>query len=267
MTDPDIRRWLARQTGLKVDHLPHAIVRQGAEAIGAAFEQKRGDGRRLVVTDATSEADLLAIGAAAKEHRLVTGGSGIGMGLPANFLPAERLRQQTGHWTGQSGRTLIISGSCSRMTRQQVAQHKEAHPAFELTADAAITKEVTAETILTWLQSQPGLPLVYSSADPAVLRAAQAKYGRERAALALEGVFARLARLSVDAGFTRIITAGGETSGAVVEALNLTRLEIGPEIAPGVPALRAGHIVLALKSGNFGSPDFFTAAALALEGK
>lgn len=267
MTDPDIRRWLALQTDLRVDHLPHAAVRQGAETIRAALDQKAQGERRLIVVDATTEADLLAIGAAAKGHPLITGGSGIGMGLPANFLPPDRLRQQASDWFPNSGRALIISGSCSRMTRQQVAQHRQSHPAFELTAEAAMSGEVTAESLLAWAQAEPGLPLVYSSADPETLRAAQVKYGREAAAAALEQIFADLAKLSVAAGFTRIITAGGETSGAVVEALDLKSLEIGPEITPGVPALRSGNIVLALKSGNFGSPEFFTTAAQALEGK
>ncbi|MEM9107449.1 MAG: nucleotide-binding domain containing protein, partial [Pseudomonadota bacterium] len=109
---------------------------------------------------------------------------------------------------------------------------------------------------------QQGLPLAYSSADPEVVRSVQEKYGREAAAEKLEGLFAEVARLLVAGGVNRLITAGGETSGAVVEGLNLNTLEIGPEIAAGVPALRASNtLVIALKSGNFGGPEFFSEAA------
>ncbi|MDO5529964.1 MAG: nucleotide-binding domain containing protein, partial [Paracoccus sp. (in: a-proteobacteria)] len=115
-----------------------------------------------------------------------------------------------------------------------------------------------------WALRQDDLPLIYSSADPARVEAVQDRYGRDRAATAIEGFFAHLARHLVAGGVRRLISAGGETSGAVVSGLGLRELEIGPEIAPGVPALRAGDLVLALKSGNFGGPDFFTEAATML---
>ena len=132
----------------------------------------------------------------------------------------------------------------------------------------------TAAEVAHWLIGQgaardaaPGAaPLAYSSADPAEVAAAQARHGRETAAAAVEALFAGVARLLVEGGVTRLITAGGETSGAVVEGLGLSVLEIGPEIAPGVPALKAGALALALKSGNFGDVDFFTKAARVLAG-
>jgi uncharacterized protein YgbK (DUF1537 family) len=115
--------------------------------------------------------------------------------------------------------------------------------------------------------SAGGLPLAYSSADPAEVARVQDRFGREASATALEDFFAEVARLCVAAGATRVITAGGETSGAVVEGLNLQRLEIGPEIDPGVPALRAlPDLVVALKSGNFGTEDFFEKADRLLAG-
>ena len=126
--------------------------------------------------------------------------------------------------------------------------------------------KTTSQAVADWVLAQEGLPLVYSSADPEKVRQAQARYGRNTAAAAIERLFAETARHLVAAGTARLITAGGETSGAVVEALALEALEIGPEIDPGVPALRAGELTLALKSGNFGTEDFFEKAAGVLEG-
>ncbi|PJA59241.1 MAG: hypothetical protein CO163_10440, partial [Rhodobacterales bacterium CG_4_9_14_3_um_filter_71_31] len=152
----------------------------------------------------------------------------------------------------------------------QIARHAAANPALKIDVDKVIAGETTAAEVAHWLIGQsaaPGAaPLAYSSADPAAVKAAQARHGREAAAAAVEALFAEAARLLVAGGVTRLITAGGETSGAVVEGLGLTVLEIGPEIAPGVPALKAGALALALKSGNFGDADFFAKAARALAG-
>ena len=124
-----------------------------------------------------------------------------------------------------------------------------------------IEGRLDATEIADWLLAQEGLPLAYSSADPAEVARVQDRFGREAAATAIEGLFAEVARRLVAGGVTRLITAGGETSGAVVEGLGLTDLAIGPEIDPGVPALRARpDLVVALKSGNFGAEDFFEKA-------
>ncbi|OZB18388.1 MAG: hypothetical protein B7X55_04950 [Rhodobacterales bacterium 34-62-10] len=126
---------------------------------------------------------------------------------------------------------------------------------------------VTAQMLADWALAQDGLPLIYTSADPAVVADAQTRFGKDRVASRIEALFADLARALVAGGVTRLISAGGETSGAVVEGLDLTALEIGPEIDPGVPMIRAlGNLVLALKSGNFGGPDFFARAAAMMEG-
>lgn len=120
---------------------------------------------------------------------------------------------------------------------------------------------MTAGDAAAWALAQDGVPLLYSSADPEVVRQVQGQFGRDRSAEALEGFFADVARAVRAGGATRIITAGGETSGAVVEGLVLDTLDIGPEIDPGVPALRAASdLVVALKSGNFGAEDFFAKA-------
>ena len=263
MTDPDLRRWLAPQTRFSVGHVGPGPVFGGAAAIAAALEAEHGKGHRHIVVDAIRDEDLRAIGAAARDLPLITGGSGVALGLPANFgcvagdVP----------WQGQGGRAVALSGSCSVATRAQVARHAARHPAREIVAADVIEGRMSAQDIATWLLAQDGLPLAYSSADPDDVRAVQEAYGRERSAAALEGVFAEVARLVRAGGVTRIITAGGETSGAVVEALDLGTLEIGPEIDPGVPALRAGpDRVVALKAGNFGAEDFFEKADGVLRG-
>lgn len=264
MTDPDIRRWLALQTSGAVGHVPALTVFAGAKEISKALSAEVDAGCRLIVVDAIRDEDLLEIGRAAKGLILVTGGSGVALGLPENF----GCRHGDTDWSGQIGRGVVLSGSCSNATRGQVARHKERHPAREIVAEDVIEGGLTPAEIADWLMSSDGLPLAYSSADPRVVRAVQEKYGPERAASAIESFFAETARLLVDAGATRIITAGGETSGAVVEGLGLSQMEIGPEIDPGVPALRAGpNLTVALKSGNFGAEDFFEKADRVLAGQ
>ncbi|MEM9476953.1 MAG: 3-oxo-tetronate kinase [Pseudomonadota bacterium] len=263
MTDPDIRRWLAPQTRYKVGHVGAAAVLAGAAAIGEALAAEHQEGHRMIVVDALRDVDLTEIGAAAKGLPLISGGSGVALGLPANFgcQPAPV------PWQGQDGRAVVLSGSCSITTRGQVARHSTTYPAREIVAAEVIDGALTPADICDWLLVQDGLPLAYSSANPAEVALVQEKFGRERAAEALEGFFADLAALCRDGGVTRLITAGGETSGAVVEGLGLGSLEIGPEIAPGVPALRAGpDLVLALKSGNFGGENFFEDADKVLRG-
>ena len=267
MTDPDIRRWLGHQVKGSVGHVPAQVVLQGPEAIRNRMQSEDATGHRLLVADAITDADLLALGKAAADLPLITGGSGIAMGLPENFRVRGHLSASKSGWTGQGGRAAILSGSCSTATRGQVAHHARTNPAREVTADQVMAGTVTALSLAEWALSQDGLPLIYSSADPAVVADAQKRFGKEQVAARIEALFAELARALVTGGVTRLISAGGETSGAVVEGLDLTALEIGPEVDPGVPLIRARtNLVLALKSGNFGGPDFFVRAAAMMEG-
>ncbi|MEM7732479.1 MAG: 3-oxo-tetronate kinase [Pseudomonadota bacterium] len=266
MTDPDLRRWLALQTPQAVGHIPAQTVFEGADAIRRALA---ANAARFLIVDAIRDEDLIEIGAAASDLKLITGGSGVAMGLPANF----GCKASTPLWQGQPGTALALSGSCSNATRAQVAHHAAGHPARGLTAADIIEGQVTAEDALDWALEAGDLPLIYTSADPTIVAQVQTLYGRAKAATAIEAFFAELAQRALRAGITRIITAGGETSGAVVEAITrearpqgsdeppVGHLTIGPEIDPGVPALRATpSLVVALKSGNFGAIDFFEKA-------
>ena len=267
MTDPDIRRWLGHQAKGSVGHIPAQIVGLGAEAVRGRMKAEDAAGHRLIVADAITDADLLTLGQAAADLPLITGGSGIAMGLPAIFRARGLLADRAGEWRGQGGRAAILSGSCSNATRAQVAHHAMRHPAREVTAEDVMSGAAAPDQLAAWALAQDGLPLIYTSADPASVAQAQARFGPAEVAARIEAFFAALARSLVADGVTRLITAGGETSGAVVEGLGVSALHIGPEIDPGVPMLRASDtLVLALKSGNFGAPDFFERAAAQMQG-
>jgi uncharacterized protein YgbK (DUF1537 family) len=261
MTDPDIRRWLSRQTRLKVGHLALEILRSaGAEA---ALSLAKRNGERLIVADAISDDDLMALGKIAKTHRLVTGGSGIAMGLPGNF----GIRPPTGErlqFTGSNGPGFILAGSCSSATRRQIAAYSNGHRSMRLDAADALDPDVAIARCLDFLVSHKDAgPLIYSTAEPSEVTAAQSRYGRERLAILFETIFAELAAKAVAAGFRRLVVAGGETSGAVASAFGAAALEVVPEIDTGVPVLILDgepRLVFALKSGNFGSDDFFERA-------
>lgn len=262
MTDPDIRRWLALQAKSEVGHVPAIEVLAGVEAVISRLDTQRAEGKRLMVVDAMRDEDLMTIGAAAADLPLITGGSGVAMGLPANFRESGQIAEQAASWVGERGRCVALSGSCSQTTRAQLEVHAKSNPALEILAADVIAGTTSAGKVCAWLLDQPGIPLAYSSADPAVVEAVQRQFGREASARALENFFAEVARRLVAAGVNRLIVAGGETSGAVVEGLDITAMEIGPEIDPGVPAMRAGaKLVIAMKSGNFGAPDFFVKGA------
>ncbi len=270
MTDPDIRRWLQYQTSSNVGHVPINVVDQGADDIRAALRAEADAGRRLIVVDATLDRDLITIGTAAADLKLITGGSGIAMGLPENFRASGMIAGETAGWAGETGPVVVLSGSCSNATRAQVAHYVRDHPHLEVTADAVMHGRLTGQSVASFLlEHRDEAPIAFSSADPAIVAKAQQAFGTEAVAEALEGLFAEVAREVTAAGVSRLITAGGETSGAVVSGLGLDALEIGPEIDPGVPALRAvgRPLVVALKSGNFGAEDFFEKAAKILKGQ
>lgn len=273
MTDPDIRRWLGRQTGEAVGHVPHAQVRTGREAIRAALDRAADMGQTLVIVDAVSAEDLRAIGAACADDRLITGGSGIALGLPDNLRRRRRTRLAPSRFARQPGPALVLSGSCSEMTRRQVAAYRRYNPAFELDLEGAMGGVDIAAAARAFLRAHSqAAPLVFSSAEPARVAQLQAKHGRERLSGVVEALFARIAQEAVEDGRRRFVVAGGETSGAVVSGLGILGLDLGPEIDPGVPMLSTGdragpNLALALKSGNFGHEDFFARAIGGLGGE
>lgn len=270
MTDADIRRWLARQSRGPVGLVPWSVVARGAEAIRRSLDAAAGRDERLVIVDAIRDEDLLAIGEAAADAPLLTGGSGIAIGLPANFI---RRGLSAGHaiaFGGVAGPEAILAGSCSRATRSQIERHSANHPALAIDVDKVMRGEVRPADLVDFVRLNEGAaPIVFSSSSPEAVSALQLRHGRDAVAHALDGLFAETARRLVEGGVRRLVVAGGETSGAVVSALDLGALTIGPEIDPGVPVLvTTGRdpVALALKSGNFGSEDFFSKSLERLAG-
>jgi uncharacterized protein YgbK (DUF1537 family) len=267
MRDSSLVRVLQRQSKGKVGLVPFSVVDQGADAIGTAFEAARLRGERLVIVDAITDEHLVDMGTAAARMPLITGGSGVALGLPGNFIRAGLMKAAEAPRTlaAPKGRAAILAGSCSEATRAQVAAAKASGiPTFEIDPLSLSAGRQSVQSILDWIESQPvhSPLLVYSSATPDAVRAVQEALGREAAGTLVEKTLAAVAQKLAASGTTRLIIAGGETSGAVVNSLGIKALEIGPEIDPGVPWTRAvgRDLVLALKSGNFGAPDFFVKA-------
>jgi uncharacterized protein YgbK (DUF1537 family) len=271
MTDADIRRWLRLQTQAEVGHIDMATVQRGPAAIEAALRENGAKGRTLVIVDAITDGDLTAIGRAAAGHPLVTGGSGIAIGLAANFIESGLASGTGANAAGLDGPEAILAGSCSGATRQQVEIHRRDHPTLAIDVAGVVAGTVRATDVASFLLANGGrAPLAYSSGTPEEVEALQARFGRERVAASLDALFAETACMLVAAGIRRLVVAGGETSGAVVSALDLGALAIGAEIDPGVPVLLSGGerpVALALKSGNFGAPDFFAKALERLAGR
>ncbi|MEK9553963.1 MAG: nucleotide-binding domain containing protein, partial [Alphaproteobacteria bacterium] len=231
----------------------------------------RDDGVAHVVVDAVANEDLGIIAAACRDMALMTGGSAVAMPLPDLYrqdglLPADAPSLKT---PGVAAGAVILSGSCSAMTNQQVAAYDGHGPSLRL--DPLDLATAGPGAALDWLASQPHdkVPMIYATAAPDEVRAAQDRLGTARAGQLVEQALAALAVAAFDAGRRRFVVAGGETSGAVAQALGLARLDIGAEIAPGVPwtfaNVKGEDIAVTLKSGNFGDRDFFAAALARLE--
>lgn len=267
MRDSDLVRVLQRQTRLKVGLVPFSVVDKGATAIAEAFAAAKQRGESFAVVDAITDRHLIDMGTAAADMALITGGSGVALGLPDNFIRKGLMQaaEAPKQLKAPKGRAAIIAGSCSDATRGQVAAARSAGiPALQVDPFAIQDGEQTGDGLAAWARKQPAAKpvLIYSSAAPDAVRRVQDNLGRDDAGAMIERTLAAAAQALVAGGVTRLIVAGGETSGAVVNGLGVTALEIGPEIDPGVPWTRAvGHdLVLALKSGNFGAPDFFLKA-------
>lgn len=269
MTDSDLRRWLRLQTRASVGLVPHATVRLGGAEIARALADCRARGECLVIVDAVQEEDLRAIGEACADAPLITGGSGIALGLPANFVRKGLAKARATRGRATAGPAAVLAGSCAARTLEQIERHRASEPSLEVGPAEVLSGSVRPQHAVDFVLANAGRqPLVFSSQAPARVQAAQASHGREKLAHAIESFFAQVAAELVKRGTKRLVVAGGETSGAVMSALHLDSLEIGPEIDPGVPLLysqRGERLALALKSGNFGEVDFFARALRMME--
>jgi uncharacterized protein YgbK (DUF1537 family) len=263
MTDANLVRVLGRQTDGAVGLVPFNTVEQGAAATRQAMMRLAEQGRRYAIVDAVTDQHLLAIGEAAAQHALITGGSGVAMGLPENFRRAGLLpaRGNAASLPPMQGMAAVVAGSCSRATLGQIGLARDHVPVLELDALATALTAQALEWVTGKLAADRPV-VIAASAPPEKVAALQAKLGRDAAGALIETAMAAIAEGLVAQGVGRLVVAGGETSGAVVQRLGVTALRIGPEIDPGVPWTFAEPrgLHLALKSGNFGARDFFLKA-------
>ncbi|ALL71348.1 HPr kinase (plasmid) [Paraburkholderia caribensis MBA4] len=272
MTDSNLVRVLQRQTKSKVGLIRYDTIAQGAEAIRARIDELKEDGVRLAIADALSDADLYALGKACRDRLLVTGGSGIALGLPQNFHSADLLvyAGDAADLQKIDGKAVVLAGSASKATNSQVAEWRSSKPSFRVDPIALSRGEPVVKNAVDYARNHDETVLIYATSSPVEVKTVQKELGAQTAGRLVEDALASIARMLRDAGVRKFVVAGGETSGAVVQALGIHSLRIGPQIDPGVPATQSVAtnddvpLALALKSGNFGTTDFFEKALKAL---
>jgi uncharacterized protein YgbK (DUF1537 family) len=272
MTDANLIRVLQAQTRKKVGLLRYDTVAQGADKVREQIAKLRAEGVGMAIADALSDADLYTLGEACADLPLLTGGSGLALGLPGNFRKAGKLRDiDAAQAIEIGGGEVVLAGSASVATNGQVAAWLEAgRPALRINPlDLAAGKPVVEQAI-AFAKDAEQTVLIYATSTPDEVKAVQQELGVERSGAMVEEALGRIAKGLLDVGVRRFVVAGGETSGAVVQALGVQLLQIGAQIDPGVPATVSSGtqpLALALKSGNFGARDFFAKALKQLAGE
>ena len=267
MTDSNLLRLMARQSAGKAGLIAAPLLDRGAQAVREQLNELKAQGVNYVVLDALNEQHLLIQGEALRDMRLVTGGSGLAIGLARQWAEAGSAgadAENAGRPQGE--RAVVISGSCSQMTNRQVSVYRQQAPSQEVEVTRCLENaDAYAQALCDWVvahSDQPLAPLLYATADVQQLQKIQQQYGAQRSSEAVEQLFAAVTRELKARGWQRFIVAGGETSGVVAQSLGVTAFHIGPTISPGVPWVRDIHqpLSLALKSGNFGDEAFFRRA-------
>jgi uncharacterized protein YgbK (DUF1537 family) len=275
MTDSNLLRVMQAQCKKhQVGLIDYQTLAAGEQATRDAIVQLRSEGIGVAIADSLHDADLKVLAAACSDLPLLTAGSGVAIGLPENFKRAGTLQSsQSDALVPVAGPAVVISGSCSQATLGQVAHFSTNHPSFQidplaLATDASLINQ--AISVVADAHSNGQTPMIYASANPDSVRAVQDKLGREQAGTLIEDALADIAQTLQRSGTKRFVVAGGETSGAVVNALSVNALRIGPQIDPGVPwttSVSDDPLAIALKSGNFGSVDFFEKSLSMLDQK
>lgn len=266
MTDSSLIRLMDKQSAGESGLINYQSIEQGSEKVIECFSALKESGKRYAVVDTFTAAHLDTLGKAVKDLKLVTGGSGLAIGIAKNWserLTDQSLAKQAGY--PEAGQTVVLSGSCSVMTNQQVETYITKAPHFPLDIKECLTNENYVKQVFIWVIDSLGsalAPLVYATASTDTLKEIQQQYGAEASSHCVEQFFSQLADQLKEYGVRNFIIAGGETSGVVTQSLAVDAFHIGPQIAPGVPWVKSinGEISLALKSGNFGDQDFFTTA-------
>jgi uncharacterized protein YgbK (DUF1537 family) len=261
---------LARQSRTPIGLVDLAAIARGPDAVRARLADLAGKGIGAVIADAVFERDLETIGKAALDHGVSVGASGLGLGLARALVASGQVKSHVTNAIADDpvgGPAACLAGSCSQATLQQIARAEQAMPVLHLDPDRVIAGRDEGRRALAWAleRLEQGPILIASSSAPEEVAALQARHGRDAAGHAIEQAMADIAEGLVRSGVRRLVVAGGETSGAVVDRLQIPGFLVGAEIAAGVPVLRAvgvsgGDMLLALKSGNFGGPEFFSDA-------
>jgi 3-dehydrotetronate 4-kinase len=267
MSDANLVRWLQAQTALKVGLLRQDVVAAGVEATAARIAALRGEGVHIAIADAIANADLRTLAAACADMPLLVAGSGVALGLPAAYAARGWIEAgaKAAPLPSVGGHAAVLSGSCSVATNAQVAHWLQSgRAALRIDALQLAANVPVAAQALAWADARiaQGPILIYATAGADEVKTTQQQLGVERAGALVEECLAQIAAGLVERHVRRLVVAGGETSGAVVQALRVERLRVGAPIDPGVPWTQAAGrpLLLALKSGNFGSVDFFSKA-------
>ncbi|VIO72237.1 hypothetical protein CI1B_38810 [Bradyrhizobium ivorense] len=270
MHDSNLVRVLARQSKTRVGLVDLATLSRGADAVRARLKDLAAKEIGAAIIDAVFDRDLETIGQVALDHRVSVGASGIGLGLARALVAAGKAKSNAASAmpeTAIGGPAACLAGSCSQATLQQIASAEKVMPVLHLDPDRVVAGKDEAQRALGWAKDRlfDGPVLIASSSTPDQVAALQSRHGRDAAGHAIEQAMADIAEGLVQSGVRRLVVAGGETSGAVVDRLRIPGFLVGAEIAAGVPVLRAvgannGAMLLALKSGNFGGPQFFSDA-------
>jgi 3-dehydrotetronate 4-kinase len=266
MTDAKLARIIESQGAGKAGEVHTPVIEEGAEAVRRKLVELKDQGVRYAVLDALNDKHLETLGEAVREMPLITGGSGLAAALARSTgrTPGD-IREARKKGRPRRGKTVILSGSCSTATNLQVARYRLQAASRSIDISRCLDDPRYIDELFDWTMEHaddPYAPLLYATSPPEVLAANKEKYGSRNPGAAIEELFAKLAQRLLKAGIGNFIVAGGETSGKVVQNLDLEAFHIGPQIAPGVPWVKAAgsDVYLALKSGNFGDEDFFRTA-------
>ena len=267
MTDHNLVRWLNHQTKNNVGLIDFQTISKGADSVKEKIETLKTNGYKYAIVDTIKNDDFDIICNGVKDLPFLTGGSGIALGLPKIYKDRGLLSASNFEIPKNNSNAIILSGSCSVATINQINIYKENNPSLYVSPDEVINNEDLVEKVFSWIKVNETLsPLIYSSSDTKTVSEKQKQYGKEMLANKIEDFFELLSKKLVNDNFGTFISAGGETSGAVIKGLGVQELKIGEEISHGVPALWSPHsngdkpISVTLKSGNFGQIDFFERA-------
>jgi len=274
MTDHNLVRWLNYQTKKEVGLIDFETISQGSDKIKQKIISLKKDDIKYAIVDTTNNKEFDAICEGIKDLPFLTGGSGIALGLPKIYKNKGLLSENNFDLPQNISNSVILSGSCSRATLEQINIYKINNPSFYISPDEVMNNIKLVEEVYIWIKENESLsPLIYSSSDSNNVSAKQKQFGQEILANKIEGFFEKISHKLVNDSFGKFISAGGETSGAIIKGLGVEELKIGKEISPGIPALWSPNsngnkpISVTLKSGNFGQSDFFSRALIALTNK